>query len=177
MTQRVSATVKQNPNQKVSVKQPGSAGARMVGIPGSQGGVGEQGIQGVPGDQGVAGPTGMSWKGAYGGATEYSENDAVSYAGSSYIYTFGTPTTGNSPPDPTYWDVLAGAGTSGDKSYVHVESVAASVWTIVHGLGKFPSVSVVDSGLTEVEGDVQYLDPNTVQITFSAAFSGRAYLN
>jgi hypothetical protein len=38
-----------------------------------------------------------------------------------------------------------GGGGGSDAYYRHVQSVAAAVWTVVHNLGKFPSVSVVDS--------------------------------
>jgi hypothetical protein len=37
-------------------------------------------------------------------------------------------------------------------------------------------VSVVDSALTEVEGGVEFIDIDTVELTFSAPFSGAAFL-
>ena len=46
-----------------------------------------------------------------------------------------------------------------------------------HGLGKRPSVTVVDSAGTAVIGEIEYLDDNTVRLTFCAAFSGTAYCN
>lgn len=61
--------------------------------------------------------------------------------------------------------------------YVHNQTVASDVWNIKHGLNKNPSVTVVDSGGTEVIGDVLHLDENTVRISFNAAFSGKAYFN
>ena len=48
---------------------------------------------------------------------------------------------------------------------------------IVHGLGKFPSVTVVDSANSVVVGNVAYDSPNQVTVTFEASFSGKAYLN
>jgi hypothetical protein len=51
------------------------------------------------------------------------------------------------------------------------------VWTIAHGLGKFGSVSVIDSAGTELIPDVNYLDANTIKLTFGAATSGHAYIN
>ena len=62
-------------------------------------------------------------------------------------------------------------------TYVHHQSAASNTWVIVHGLGKFPSVTVVDSGNTVVVGNVSYDSPNQVSITFEASFSGKAYLN
>lgn len=66
---------------------------------------------------------------------------------------------------------------TGDKHYTHNQSPASAVWTVSHGLGKFPSVTVIDSAGTEVVGDVVHIDANTTEITFSAAFSGKAYFN
>lgn len=68
-------------------------------------------------------------------------------------------------------------GSGGDLSYVHTQSVAAAVWTITHNLGKYPSVSVVDSALTAWIGDVTYTNANSLTVTFGAAFAGSAYLN
>lgn len=68
------------------------------------------------------------------------------------------------------------AGT-GSASYVHTQNSAASVWTIVHNLDFQPNVTVVDSAGSEVEGDIEYVSGSTVQVTFSAAFGGVAYLS
>lgn len=64
-----------------------------------------------------------------------------------------------------------------DSTYVHDQSQASAVWNITHGLNKYPSVTVVDSAKDEVVGEVRHLSTNTTQITFSAAFSGQAFLN
>lgn len=66
---------------------------------------------------------------------------------------------------------------TGDLSYNHSQVASATVWTVVHGLLKYPSVSVVDSGGNLVFGDVQYIDSSNLTITFTAAFSGNAFLN
>lgn len=70
----------------------------------------------------------------------------------------------------------SGSG-SGDKNYMHYQSDASDEWTIVHNLGKFPSVTVIDSANRQIEGEVNYISLNEVRITFSASFSGRASLN
>lgn len=69
-----------------------------------------------------------------------------------------------------------GQGT-GDINGTWTQSVAAAVWNITHSLGKMPSVTVVDSAGTEIEGDVQYLSSTQIRLVFSAAFAGIAYLN
>ncbi|MGH7746319.1 MAG: hypothetical protein ACREQ5_16395, partial [Candidatus Dormibacteria bacterium] len=68
----------------------------------------------------------------------------------------------------------AGPAGTGDRHFTWAQSVAAATWTIAHSLGKYPSVSVTDSAGNKVFGGVAYLDANTVQLTFSAAFGGFA---
>lgn len=66
---------------------------------------------------------------------------------------------------------------SGSTTYTHDQTLALATWTVTHNLAKFPSVTVVDSAGTVVIGTVVYLDANTVELDFSTAFSGKAYLN
>lgn len=62
--------------------------------------------------------------------------------------------------------------------YEHQQATPATVWTINHNLGKHPSITVLDSISRMVIGfDVVYSTLNSLTITFSAAFSGTAYLN
>ena len=62
-------------------------------------------------------------------------------------------------------------------SFVHVQTISSSVWTIVHNLDKYPSVSVLLSDSREVQGNNTYPDKNTVIITFSKPLAGKAILN
>lgn len=64
-----------------------------------------------------------------------------------------------------------------DSRYVHPQPVAADVWVIPHGLGKFPSIIVIDTSGDQCCGDISYDSVNQVTLTFSAPFSGTAYLN
>lgn len=62
--------------------------------------------------------------------------------------------------------------------YVHTQGTPAAVWTIDHGLPFYPNVTVVDSSGSTVVGDITYADtPSPIILTFSAAFSGTAYLS
>lgn len=65
----------------------------------------------------------------------------------------------------------------GDLTYVHTQTSPSILWTVVHNLGKNPSVEVVDSGGSEVLPDVHYDNVNQVSISFGSATSGKAYLN
>lgn len=67
--------------------------------------------------------------------------------------------------------------TQATDTYTHEQGIAANVWTINHNLNKHPSVMVVDSGGTVVSGNITYIDTNTIELTFNAAFKGTAYLN
>lgn len=66
---------------------------------------------------------------------------------------------------------------TGDLSFLHEQPSASDTWTIAHNLGKYPSVTVVDSAGDECEGVTNYVGLNQVVISFSAAFAGRAFLN
>lgn len=72
---------------------------------------------------------------------------------------------------------IKGLKGGGDKNYVHTQSTPAASWTVSHNLGKRPAVVVVDSAEDVVYGDIQYINDNTVTLTFSGAFSGKAYFN
>jgi len=53
----------------------------------------------------------FNWKGSYSGATAYVVDDVVESSGSSYICILAT--TGNAPPNATYWEQMSSAGTNG----------------------------------------------------------------
>ena len=62
-------------------------------------------------------------------------------------------------------------------TYKYLKTNASATWTIKHNLGKHPSVTIVDSGGTKVQGDGTYNSNNKLTVTFSSGFSGTAYLN
>jgi hypothetical protein len=70
----------------------------------------------------------------------------------------------------------SGSG-SGDLNYTHNQIVSSSTWSITHNLGKNPSVTIIDTGGNNVIGEISYNSLNALTLTFTAAFSGIAYLN
>ena len=72
--------------------------------------------------------------------------------------------------------ILTNTGVN-DKNYIHNQNVASATWVVTHTLGKNASVTVVDSAGTVVQGQVDYDSLNQVTLTFSGAFSGKAYFN
>ena len=68
-------------------------------------------------------------------------------------------------------------GETVDKNFVYTQNVASNTWVVTHNLNKFPSVSVVDSANTLVNGQVEYNNINEVTISFRSAFTGKAFFN
>jgi len=67
--------------------------------------------------------------------------------------------------------------SKGAPTFIFDQGVPATTWDITHNLGKFPSITVIDTGDTVVTGEYTYTNNNNVVLTFSAAFAGKAYLN
>lgn len=74
---------------------------------------------------------------------------------------------------------LIGNKTSEDLKlyYVHEQAIASATWEINHNLGRYPSVTVVDSAGDKVETLTHYVDENNIRLEFTAEFGGKAYLN
>ena len=86
-----------------------------------------------------------------------------------------------SKPDGSTKNLTVNA-LKGTPNYTHTQSAASATWTITHNLNKFPSVTVIDSGDSVVQGEILYNSANQLTLTFYAgggtsAFSGKAYLN
>lgn len=64
-----------------------------------------------------------------------------------------------------------------DVHYTHIQAIPSDTWTITHNLSKRPSVAIVDSSGSLVEGEIQYIDGSSLIAQFGAGFSGTAYLN
>ncbi|MEN6295022.1 MAG: hypothetical protein ABFD61_02695 [Chloroherpetonaceae bacterium] len=64
-----------------------------------------------------------------------------------------------------------------DANYVHYQLSPASTWNVVHNLNKKPSIEIIDSASSKIEGDIVYIDDNNVQINFTSAFGGTATCN
>ena len=69
------------------------------------------------------------------------------------------------------------ASLNDDANFVFTQGIPSATWNITHNLGKFPSVSVADTANQLMYGDTEYINENSLTITFSAPFSGKAYLN
>ena len=116
---------------------------------------------GVPGPPGPAGPAGPPGPGGEGTDEVWVNTSAPTDAAIELWY---DPDAPSAPVD-------------GMVAYEFVQGVASAVWTITHPLSFIPNVLVVDSTGSQVEGDVVYTSDDTITLTFSGAFSGKAYLS
>jgi len=85
--------------------------------------------------------------------------------------------TETNPVLVTVAGVSASAFSTGDSNYVYNRSSSASSWVVNHNLNKYCSVTVMNDSGDLVIGDVHYNSLNQVTITFTAAFSGKAFFN
>ena len=80
--------------------------------------------------------------------------------------------------DLLYYDfAVFTLSSQGTPTFIFNQGVAATTWNVNHNLGKFPSVTVIDTANTVVNGECEYIDNNNITLKFSAAFAGKAYLN
>jgi len=92
---------------------------------------------------------------------------------------FYGPKTEAGWPDTPFFTALSSATIDAavlNDRKIHTQSSASSTWNVTHELGGRPSVTIVDSAGTVVVGDVVYNSNTSITVTFSAPFSGFAYL-
>lgn len=80
------------------------------------------------------------------------------------------------PTGPTGPQGVPGSVDGALPQFIHDQAIPAATWYIVHNLNRLPAVTVLDSADTEVVGNVDYIDLNTIELTFSAPFGGRAII-
>lgn len=89
------------------------------GVGGPLGPNGPVGPQGVAGPVGPVGPAGLTWRGPWVSATDYVENDAVSFEGASYFASEDPPVNGSNPTvDTVNWQPLSMRGAVGPQGPV-----------------------------------------------------------
>ena len=99
----------------------------------------------------------FNWKGSYSGATAYVVDDVVESSGSSYICILAT--TGNAPPNATYWEQMSSAGTNGTDGTdlgTTLTTQGDIVYRDASGLQRLPigtanQILQVNSGATALE--------------------------
>ena len=61
---------------------------------------------------------GLQWEDTYSGSTTYQDGDVVTYGGYTYVYVNNTPSSGNTPTENSYWDVVT-TGYNNAGTYSH----------------------------------------------------------
>lgn len=99
--------------------------------------------------------TGITWRGAYNGATAYVVNDSVSYLGSSYICILAS--TNNLPTNVTYWSLMASKWDNWTAN-ITTSTVTDISW-LLKGASWFIAQAIADT---------DYLTPTTASTTYVA---------
>lgn len=149
------------PDGVITIAQAGPQGPQ--GPTGSTGATGAQGPQGNTGSTGQTGATGP--QGAQGSTGQAGPQGAQGTQGAQGIQGI----QGSIGPQ--------GVPGSSHATFVFTQNQASATWQITHNLGAFPSVAIVDSANTVVYGEIDYIDNNSLTVSFVAAFGGKAYLN
>lgn len=127
---------------------------------------GLRGIQGNPGNDGAAATitVGTTTTGDAGTPAEVTNSGTTSAAVLDFVIPKGDKGDQGDP------------GVDGDKNYV-MNFTNLDFITVNHNLGKYPAVTVINSANDEVIGDIDYVDINTVTVTFIGSFSGKVTCN
>lgn len=76
---------------------------------------------------------------------------------------------------------VSSIGEKGDTGgqYKHDQSSASNTWTVNHNLGYKPGGIVVkdSAGSLWLPGGIEYVDNNSLILTFSGSFGGTAYIS
>lgn len=171
----------------------GVPGSGTQGLQGSQGNSGFQGFIGYQGIMGLQGTTGFQGYQGYQGyqgligvaSTVPGPQGNQGNTGFQGATSLGPQGSASTVPGPQGFQGYQGAGyqgvqgTSGvgSATYVFTQSTPLSTWNIVHNLGKYPSVGIFDNAMTEVFGDITYINAGNLTLSFSIVLAGTAYLN
>lgn len=66
---------------------------------------------------------------------------------------------------------------SGDKNFVFNQTIASDTWIVNHMLNKRVSVSVVNDLGKEIQGEVYWVNNDTVIVKFNSPITGSVYCN
>jgi hypothetical protein len=124
---------------------------------------------------------GKIWVGSTGNTIESSSITLTEATGSIQLNEYGTGThtgteTKNLSVDAS-GNIIEVTPAVSDKHFVFTQALPSAAWVIQHNLGKFPSITVVDTANTVVYGEYVFNSINQTTLNFSSAFAGKAYLN
>lgn len=123
--------------------------------------------------------------------------DLITVPGKSFISGHGVPPAGSGNAGDTYMDLVNGniwncgpsawlnsgvsivlsTAVTEAQQFVFTQLIPLTIWNIVHGLNRHPTVLVMDTAGDIVEGTITFVNLNTVSLSFSIGISGTAYLS
>ena len=102
-------------------------------------------------------------------------------AGSAVLYTLNLTNLGGNgvlTEDKLYaFTLFTLSSNTGSTFTFNQPAPGAATWVINHNLGKFPSITVVDTSNVIVYGESTYTNNNSVTLSFAGNVAGKAYLN
>lgn len=139
-----------------------------------------KGDTGAAGPAGPQGPQGLTWRGTYSLASSYGVNDAVQFAGSSYIATTaispvpcatGACLDPNIPGTSTKWQLLAAQGATGATGPSGSVGTAASTTVYAKAVDLRPSIAQLPPAVVECNNCVVIIETSTVEIGSNLMFT------
>lgn len=76
----------------------------------------------------------------------------------------------------TEYILIQNPSDSGVEGYTHTQATASTVWVVVHNLGYYPTVTLIDSTGKVFDADISNTSLNQLVITVSEAVAGTARL-
>jgi hypothetical protein len=64
-----------------------------------------------------------------------------------------------------------------DKNYIHYQIIEDLVWSVTHGLNKYPKIDIIDLNNRKIDGEIIYIDLNNLTVNFDVALSGKVICN
>lgn len=158
---------------------------------------GPQGEQGVPGAQGAPGrgiltiektdTQGLidTYTVTYDDGTyttfqiKNGENGGLSASGGTMtgpLILSGDPTLPNEAVTKNYVDTKL-ASLSQNAGFVYHSEIPQKVWSVLHNLGKYCSITVVDDNKNVIYPDITYVSENEIQVSATSELTGYAFCN
>ena len=158
---------------------------------------GPQGEQGVPGAQGTPGrgiltiektdTQGLvdTYTVTYDDGTyttfqiKNGENGGLSTDGGTMtgpLILSGDPTLPNEAVTKNYVDTKL-VSLAKDANFVYHSEVPQKVWSVLHNLGKYCSIIVVDDNKNVIYPDITYVSENEIQVSATSELTGYAFCN
>lgn len=107
------------------------------------------------------------------------ENGGLSASGGTMtgpLILSGDPTLPNEAVTKNYVDTKL-ALLSKDAGFVYHSEIPQKVWSVLHNLGKYCSIIVVDDNKNVIYPDITYVSENEIQVSATSELTGYAFCN